>query len=361
MRLYVHLPFCASKCAYCAFFSLPAPSPQQVEKTVDRLISQCRKASGGLPPLESVFIGGGTPTYLSPKQLHSLLSGISVLVQAEGCEFSIECNPESLTPEKADVLRESGVNRVSMGVQTLNPALRKILGRTGDPLAVFSAVGMLRRAGIFNLNADLIYAIPSQTEANFRDDLSRLMDLGLSHLSAYSLTADEGSRLAGHFSETETESLSLQIWEELPDWLLPYGLKRYEISNYAVPGRECRHNLGIWLGDHYVGIGPSASSFDGTLRTTEAPNLEAWLNSESPEIDALSPDARANEILAFGLRTVQGWTSERLRSATGYPLAHWQAKLAPLLEENLLILNESRLTPSEKGLSFWNYIAETLL
>lgn len=359
--LYVHVPFCASKCGYCAFYSEPEPDLLSVERYLTCLGDHILRSAPALAPLQTLFIGGGTPTYLNECALEKLLKSLSGLPFAENYEWSVECNPETLTDRKAALLAEYGVNRVSLGVQSFIPRLRDILGRRGSVETVTDAVVKLRTNGISRLSGDLIYAVPTQTFDEAKSDLFRLLDLGVTHCSAYSLTAEEGSRCFSDFDESETEETAVSVWEAYPDWVSSYGLNRYEISNYAVPGAECRHNFRIWQGEPYLGLGPAAASFDGILRYTEPADLLQWLEGVPPESDPLTSHARAAELLVFGLRTVSGWHDEDFRRVSGYTLRHFQTPLIALVENGLLVQMEDCLYPTARGLSFWNEIASALL
>ncbi len=363
-RLYIHVPFCQSKCGYCAFYSLPNPTLSQIDAWLQRVLMQIRLQAFS-QPLHSIFIGGGTPSLLNESQLETLLSACATLPKSSDFEFTIESNPESLTLSKAELMLNRGVNRISLGAQTLQSDKLKILQRHATPTEIVQKIKMLQNVGFSRLNADLIYAIPTQTLYDVKSDVEQLLDLGIEHLSAYSLTREEGTALYPHFEESDTECLAIDVWEHFPDWIQPYGLRPYEVSNYAKPDAESRHNLGIWLGDSYLGLGPSATSFDGNVRWTESNSLSDWLAGVSPERDEVSPQIRAAEILAFGLRTTFGWDEALFEKQSGFNFSHFQTQLDTLNKLNLIEIthqnNHTHISPTRRGLAFWNTLAETLL
>jgi oxygen-independent coproporphyrinogen-3 oxidase len=314
-------------------------------------------------PLESIFIGGGTPTVLGACELARLLGLLRrhfhISAQAE---FTVEANPDTLDAAVVDALVAGGVNRVSMGVQSFCPDLRQTLGRQGDAGRAPGAVAALRSAGIRRVNADLMYHIPGQTVDQWTADLRQVLDLGMTHLSAYALTLEEGTRLAAAALSLPAEDTFEAMWQACDDVTAAYGLHRYEVSNFACPGEECRHNLGIWHGDAYAGCGPAAASFDGVTRWTQPWSLDAWLAGTPPERDEISPVARAAEILAFGLRTVSGWDLARFRQITGMdPDQACPGVVDALLDAGLLQRAGGRLRPTPAGLLLSDAIAERII
>ncbi len=361
--LYVHVPFCAAKCAYCAFYSEAGLDAAWHQRWLARIEMEIRAHQGACAPLTSIFIGGGTPTLLAPADLQGLFAVIRQNCRLAGdCEISIEANPGSLTSEKIAILAEAGVNRVSIGVQSFSPRWRQILGRRADPAGVPALLGELRTAGIHRHNLDLIYAIPGQRLADWEEDLRRAADLGISHLSAYALTFEEGTRLAGAGAVPVDDDLQVAMWEQTAEILGEQGLRRYEISNYARPGMECRHNLDIWLGGSYLGCGPAAASFDGRQRWSNPADLHQWLAGAPAEIDALSPELRAAEILAFGLRTVAGWDLDDFQAKTGFAALRLRGQaIAELCQQGLVTVENNRLHCTHQGFLFNDLVLRELL
>jgi len=361
--LYVHVPFCAGKCGYCAFYSVPGAPAEVRRRYLDRLQKEFNAGALHCRPLSTVFIGGGTPSVLDLEELNELLTSIrSCFSLLPDAEWTVECNPGSLTPEKACLLAEAGVNRVSLGVQTFAPALRQTLTREGDISHLPETVRLLRKLGIAGVNIDLIYAIPGQKTSQWRNDIRQACELGIDHLSTYALTREEGTHLARSTLTPVDEGLEVQMWEIAAEETRAFGLERYEVSNLARPGAECRHNCRIWHGETYLGCGPAATSFDGNLRWTNPSSLTAWLEQSPPEEDHLPPERRAAEILAFGLRTVEGWNLEEFTKTTGHDaLTIRETPINQLISEGLLKQAERRIRPTQKGLLFADYVAQTLL
>lgn len=366
-RLYIHVPFCESKCGYCAFYSLPHPSDDAIDAYLDHLIREFETAAERCDALRSIFLGGGTPTILSPIHLRRLFEGISAnFAVVPSAEISIECNPETLTRGKAEVIAEF-TNRVSLGVQSFNLEILNLLERKGTPANFTDAITILSELGVKNLGCDLIYAVPGETLDIWRSDLAKAADCGVNHVSAYSLTIEEGSRLFDRIGkvresrEVENDALDAEMWRAAAAILADAEIRRYEVSNYAIPGNECRHNLEIWYGDTYIGCGPAAASFDGVDRWTNPANLADWLKGEPVEVDAISAERRAAELLAMGLRTTNGWDSAKFADRTGFSLDFRKRELAILADDGLLRINDDGIAPTDYGIALWDDIAETLL
>jgi oxygen-independent coproporphyrinogen-3 oxidase len=277
-------------------------------------------------------------------------------------EISIECNPGSLDKAKAQLLA-SFVNRVSVGVQSFDDELLNVIGRRRPKSfnEIERTVEELRAAGIRNIGVDLIYGIPGQTIDAWRRDLELALLLRPEHISAYSLSVEEGTRLAQNGARPVDDDLAADMWDLAGEVLAGAGLPRYEVSNYAALPHECRHNQDVWHGRRYLGLGPSASSFDGVRRWTELAPIEKWLSEDSPAYDDLPPDARAREIFVMGLRTASGWSQEDFRKVSDFQLDSLRPKLEDLSKDGLLTLDKGKIAPTRKGLAFWNSIAEELL
>lgn len=362
-HLYVHVPFCVRACDYCAFYKLAGSSEAQRQRFLTGL---AREAAQRLPlcaPLASIYIGGGTPSFLTPAEWQQLLTIIrDHATLTPDCEFATEANPVSLTPEKADLLAASGINRVTLGLQTFSAELRQRIGRAGIPERVYPAVRALRAVGIDNIGLDLIYGIPGQTMVQWEDDLQRAAELQPRHVSAYSLILEPGTPLTARLHHLPEDDLVITMWERSAELLGELcGLQRYEISNLAAPGFACRHNREIWYGARFVGLGPSAAWFQGQTRYTNPPDLERWLAGEPPEADELPPAERAVEILASGLRVTDGWTPQHFRQRTGYHYHDLRGDtLAELEAAGLIHDNTANLCLTNRGLLLADYVAREL-
>jgi oxygen-independent coproporphyrinogen-3 oxidase len=363
--LYMHVPFCVEKCGYCAFYSLPDSSEEVMGRYLDRLECDIAEAEDRLMGLTSVFVGGGTPTALSQSSLERLLSVLKPVVERAGSEveWTVEINPAHCTDGHVGQLIEAGVNRLSFGVQSFDPALLDRLGRQAPESGrLREIIDRCRRNGLENFNVDLIYGIPGQTLDGWREDLTRACDLGIAHLSAYELTMEEGSRLAKREIEEVDSSLTVEMWHLAEDVSGAWGLRRYEVSNLAKPGLECRHNWDVWHGARYLGIGPAASSFDGARRWREMASLDQWLGHAPVEYDDLSRGERLAEVFAFGFRTLAGWVSGEFRMRTGCEIPDECLEVCRELRlERLVEGGGDEWRPTERGLLFSDTVLERLL
>ncbi len=364
--LYVHVPFCqGSKCDYCAFYSECNSSPELRRDYLDAIKNEFSIHRSECQPLRSIFIGGGTPSALSASELTELLEAIrGNFALTSDCEWSMEANPESLTAEKLAIAAGSGVNRISLGIQSFQPELRQQIGRRGTLERLPELVSAVRHVGIAALNFDLIYAIPGETPQLWQRDLETALSFAPDHLSCYSLIREEGTPFARRSNAENCDSDSfLECWELNDAILGAAGLPRYEISNFAQPARRCRHNWEIWHGQTYLGCGPAAVSFNGVDRPANPSDLQQWLRQAPQEHDHLPRLQRAREILAFALRTVDGWSWSELQDATGFTsdqLSAWP-EIQRLQEDGLLIFDSAGLRPTPQGLLFNDTILEELI
>lgn len=359
MNLYLHVPFCNGKCAYCAFYSEPVFSLplwnrwlERIERELDRVTS----------PVSTLYLGGGTPTLAPVAELERLGELLrSRLTFLADSERSIECNPETVTPEKASLLAEF-FNRISMGAQSFSVNSLRAIGRTAcDPDIIRSAYAELRRAGNRNIGLDLMYALPGQSCGDFAADLNAVSELAPNHLSAYSLTIEEGTALAEKRGlRVPSDEESAEEWEMLGAFD-PVRWPRYEVSNYAAPEYECRHNQAVWHGEPYLGLGPGASSFDGSRRWTEVADLRRWLGGEPPEMDVIPAESRLREIFVMGLRTVRGWRPGEFEQRTRRSWSFMAPQIQRLCDAGLLECVGNSVRAPEKGLLFWDEIATELL
>ncbi|HSD02584.1 MAG TPA: radical SAM family heme chaperone HemW [Gaiellales bacterium] len=300
-HLYVHVPFCAHRCGYCDFVTVTGHEDLR-GRYVDALLAELERA--GVAP-ETVFVGGGTPSILPDRDLARLLAALP-----PAAEVTVECNPETVTPAKAQVLVEGGVTRVSLGAQSFRPHLLEVLERRARPPQIAAAVAILRGAGIQSLNLDLIFGVPGQTGDDLSADLDDLLALEPDHVSAYELEAKPGTRFTHRYGrELERQGEAMEAYyEEVVATLRAAGYRWYETANFCRPGHECRHNLGYWLGHDYLGVGVGAVSTIGLERRRNRPGLRGYLEAVAAgarppvEIEHLSPAERGMERLMLGLR-----------------------------------------------------------
>jgi oxygen-independent coproporphyrinogen-3 oxidase len=297
-HLYLHLPFCAHRCGYCDFVT--ATGRDHLHGSyVDALLCELDEEHDG-SPVETIFLGGGTPTYTALPELLRLLHALP-----PSRELTVEANPETVTPELARELRRAGVDRVSLGAQTFQPELLDVLERRATPADVERAFGLLRDAGFDNLSLDLIYGIPGQTPQQLADDLERATALGPDHVSAYELEAKPGTRFTlAHGAELERQAERMEdYFERVVATLTGAGYRWYETANFCRDGKRAEHNLAYWLGRDYLGLGLGAVSTLGDERRRNTPKLARYLQGRyDREIELLDDETKARERVMLGLR-----------------------------------------------------------
>jgi putative oxygen-independent coproporphyrinogen III oxidase len=355
-NIYIHVPFCREKCAYCCFYSEELYDDALQKAYLDKLEEDISATCFDVP-IDTLFIGGGTPTLLNTEHLQRFFSILETrLPLTESTEISIECNPASITPGKA-MLTSRFANRISIGIQSFKQIHRNTLGRQVTDREISAAIELLGE-NVFNL--DLIYAIPGQNMVDWLDDLQQAVASGASHLSCYSLTLEEGTALAARSGILIDSDISAAMWKKAAALLHDAGIERYEISNYAVPGMECRHNLNIWHGKSYLGFGPAATSFDGIRRWTQPASITGWLNGKAPEIDLISSSARARELFAMGLRTTKGWKRELWENCALPEPPDWE-KMLKLADNPNFIYETDQIRLKPAAMLFWDDIASAII
>lgn len=333
--LYVHIPFCSHKCHYCDFYSLVDRQDRQ-DAFLRRLVQELEAQAPYADALHTIFVGGGTPTLLRPDLWQTLLARLHDLFDIRShTEFTVECNPETADPELFSLLKNGGVNRLSFGVQSFRSEHLRTLERLHPIESVPRALELARQAGIERRSIDLIYAIPGQTLADWSHDLSCALDLKVEHLSCYNLTYEPRTAMTARLERGEFEPLDedieIDMFSLTGQVLASAGFERYEISNYATPGRACRHNLAYWRQEQWLACGPSASAHVAGQRWKNTPHLDTYLTASdagfSPIIDFEPPDR---------LRTLRERIMTGLRLGEGVDLAafsHDLSTLAPNLAE----------------------------
>ena len=376
--LYIHVPFCAAKCHYCAFFSA-APSGDLVNRYVRALIRELEIVAADLKP-ETIFFGGGTPSLLNLAQWSQIFEAMHRLGLASASEWTVECNPATVSQDKAKLFVESGVNRISMGVQSLDEALLERLGRVHDRAMVFRSWDILQSAGFKSLNLDLMFAIPGQTRKVWQDTLREAVTLGSQHLSSYEVIYEEDTALYAQMKAGEfdvDEDLACAQYEDLVEAAQAAGFSQYEVANFArggtsdpagIPTWACRHNINYWRGGSYHGLGPSAAGFIDGVRTKNWSNTQLYceqLEAGRRAIEShedLTPVARAGELAGFGLRMNAGWPFQDFHAATGFDLrATWPEAMAQLVNDGLAVQTKDRFRLTPRGLRFADAAASEFL
>ncbi len=347
--IYLHVPFCESRCDYCAFATW-TDRHHLIEDYLAACLTQATNVAQELPPITSVFVGGGTPN-LVPAEL--LMEVFDPLPIAPDAEFTVECNPDEVTVEQMAVYAAAGVNRISLGVQSMVPHVLDALGRRHDPPNVRRAVEIVRSVGIARLNLDLIYGGVGESEDDWRRSLTDALDLRPDHVSAYALTVEPGTPLADDPARHPDDDVQADKYLVADDLLTSAGLTNYEISNWARPGEECRHNLLYWSQGEYLGLGVAAHSHVAgrrfwSIRTPErfVAAIAAGENVEAGD-EQLDPDAAELEGLQLALRTRDGVPAETVPDEVRHLVDVGSDGRARLTRDGRLLANEVavRLTP----------------
>lgn len=353
--IYIHIPFCARRCSYCAFFSTVRHADRQ--RYTDCVCRELQMRGTVFPDdTESftVYFGGGTPSQLDAEQIRQILDAVhNITGDKTIAEMTIECNPDDIRPDFAAGLREMGFNRISMGVQTFNDGLLRLLGRRHTSERAIQAVADCREAGFENISIDLMYGLPGQTAAIQEHDLQTATGLAVTHISSYCLSYEEGSPLSlmkerGQVKPADDDTCA-DMYRHMCDHMKCHGFTHYEISNFALPGYESRHNSSYWNGTPYLGAGAGAHSFDGRSRLWNPDSLDSYMDGIENGLDIigseeLSRDDMENESIMLGLRTAGGIDLEKFRRNCGEAsLARLKKEAAPFVESGRLIVNDGRM------------------
>lgn len=319
-HIYVHIPFCARICPYCAFYKV-RPDPSQTARFCEAILAELAAARAAQP--ETIFFGGGTPTALTSKQLQILFRGFRAQLDLSHLqEWTVEANPGSVSERKAGILREAGVDRISLGVQSFDDRLLALLGRDHSAAQAEATVRLLRRNGFKNLNLDLMFGLPGQTLAQWEETLRRAIALEPEHVSAYCLTYEEDTEFLRRHERGELRSdpeADAEFFEAAGELLGAAGFDHYEVSNYARAGFQSIHNRAYWSGSDYLGIGPSAVSTLGLRRSQNVSDYRLYADrvlrgeSASTGDEILTPEMKRAEAIALSLRTDRGVPADWVR------------------------------------------------
>jgi oxygen-independent coproporphyrinogen-3 oxidase len=375
LSLYLHIPFCHRKCIYCDFYSIEDLSSEQ--RFIDSLISEIALKAQSHPSIigrniSTIFFGGGTPSLLEPNDLQRIVAALkNTFLIGSDTEFTMECNPGTVTIEKLDGYRQLGVNRLSFGIQSFDEQELSFLSRIHTADESREAVRIARRAGFDNINADMMFALPHQTKQTLLHTLDEILALETEHISAYNLTIEEGTPLnrmvkLGQVGEMPVDEAS-ELFELVQDTLSMAGYEQYEISNYALSSQlRCRHNLAYWSGyDEYVSFGPSAHEFISGMRAWNISSLEQYISmiaeGRLPRINSehLTRSQRRTEILYCGLRA-EGIDLNRFRTEFGEDLRD-HPEFASLYDEQYVQLFEDMMYLTKKGYRFCDAIVLRLM
>ena len=371
--LYIHIPFCASRCIYCGFYSTTRLDLRQqyVDALIRELVEVGKSKMLKDDSISTVYLGGGTPSQLTIPQLHQLFDAIYIYNKVEpDAEVTIEMNPDDVSVPYADTLRQLGINRVSMGAQTFDDERLRWLNRRHTVAQVGQAVKILRAAGIRNISIDLMYGFPDETIDDFVRDIDEAIKLDVEHISAYCLMIEEGTELYRRYGDKRVreyddskEETERKMYELLIDKLTAAGYEHYEISNFARPGFRSRHNSSYWTGVPYIGLGAAAHSFDGHLRSWNVSDIQQYIaavnrDERLNEEEVLSATDFYNERVMLGLRTCEGVDLSALSDdERNYCIQEAQ----PFLSDDILLLTDNRLVLTRKGLFVSDYVISSLM
>ena len=374
LGIYIHIPFCRSKCLYCDFYSIPSARPDAVERYVTALCKHIEHIgkSAQERTVDSVFMGGGTPTVMTEEQFGRICRSLEKAFSfASCCEFTVEANPATFDTEKLSALRKMGINRISIGMQSADSEELRLLGRTHRAEEVKLAIDAVNRAGIDNYNLDLMYGIPSQTLESFRKTLEFTCSLAPSHVSVYGLQLEEGTPLYRRqekyvFPDEDEEKAMNRLAAEI---LSADGYNRYEISNYAKEGKECRHNLRYWLREDYLGLGVAAHSFFEGARYCAPECIDDYVsaiiaeNYRAVRLDEqrIDEDEAVSEYIMLRMRLASGVSPKEFNVDTGRDFDPYEKLMEPFLRSGHIRFSDGRYSFTPEGFDVSNYILANIL
>lgn len=373
ISLYIHIPFCAQKCLYCDFpsFARKDHLRKAYIEALNKEIISLREKLNNLE-INTIFIGGGTPSVLEADELECLLKEVAKLNMAKDIEYSMECNPGNLTEEKLKVMKKYGVNRISMGLQAKQDNLLKGLGRIHNYKTFKENFLLAKKVGFNNINVDLMFGLPNQRLNEWEETLREIISLDPAHISAYSLIIEEGTAFYNLYENDKlklpTEEEERKMYHLAKKILEENGFNQYEISNYAKEGKECRHNLAYWNMDNWIGVGSAAASYINGKRIKNISSVEKYINSINEkgevveEIINNSKNDNMEEFMFMGLRKISGIDENEFKNRFSMNINDVYGEiLNKYIDEGLLIRESGRIFLSEKGIEISNIIMADFL
>lgn len=358
--IYIHIPFCKSRCKYCDFFS--TTHLQKQAQYVEALLAEWQiRQHEGTEPIHTIYIGGGTPSTLDNAALDRILQAIlSTCPDSRPHEITIEANPGDITLEKAQAWRAMGINRLSIGIQSFHDHLLQLIGRRHTAKQAIEAVQLAQAAGFDNISIDLMYALPDQTMQMWQHDIQQALSLGVKHISTYGLIYEEGTVLTTLLEHGQIEAVDedteMRMYDYLVEELTANGYMHYEVSNFALPNCHSMHNFNYWNDTPYIGLGAGAHSYDGQQRQWNISDLDIYIERAlahdlQPEIETLTPEQKHTERIMLGLRTCQGVPKELINFSNALPY----------LQQGLLVEKDNRIVATTQGYHILNRIIEDLI
>ncbi len=365
LRIYIHIPFCQSKCQYCDFISYDNKD-YLIDSYIDALIREIEFSNTLLKNKEitSIFLGGGTPTYLPAKYIRKILNKLTFTSKAE---VSIEINPETVNKEKLFEYKKMGINRLSFGVQSLDNKLLRLMGRIHDKQTAINNIKLANELGFENISADLIFGYPLQTLEMYKKTLDEILTLPLKHLSCYSLSVEKNTTLHSMINKkilpTPNEQLDRQMYEITESKLLKYGFLQYELSNYAIKGYESKHNIGYWKQDEYLSFGLGAHSYYDQKRFHNTYDLPTYIctikQNQLPheEIENITLKEQEKEFIMLRLRLNEGFSLDTFKEKFSNSFrAKYELEIKELIEKNLIQITSNQVRLTTKGKDFSNQV-----
>jgi oxygen-independent coproporphyrinogen-3 oxidase len=359
--IYVHIPFCKSRCRYCDFFS--TTQLERRELYIDALINewQTYQSKWSRQEIQTLYLGGGSPSLLSIESLHKLLHSILNSINPDTIqEITLEANPGDITADKIQAWRAIGINRLSIGIQSFNDRLLQLVGRRHNAKQAIQAVRTAQAEGINNISIDLMYALPTQSMEEWQADIELALELNVPHISSYGLIYEEGTSLSqlleqGRITAID-EEVEMRMYDQLVDQLTQHGYEHYEVSNFSLPGRHSNHNSSYWKDIPYLGLGASAHSYDGKKRWWNVANIDQYItlamsHSLTPEQEIIGKEEQHMELVMLGLRTSEGVKCSIVN----------MDKAQTYISQGLLQIKGENLVATTKGYHILNRIIEDLV
>ena len=364
--IYIHIPFCKSRCKYCDFFSTThlEKQSQYVQALLMEIQDRLPIANNSYP-ISTIYIGGGTPSTLQVEDLQAIVESLKdgaphLQFKGKEIEITLEANPGDITEEKARAWREMGINRLSIGIQSFHDELLQLIGRRHNAEQARRAVATAQAAGFDNISIDLMYALPSQTMEMWKKDVAEALRLGVQHVSTYGLIYEEGTALTTLLDhglvEAVDEDTEMQMYDYIVAELTAHGYIHYEVSNFALPNRESQHNSSYWNDTPYIGLGAGAHSYDGQCRSWNISDLDSYIEQANahqlqPETERLTDEQRHTERVMLSLRTNKGVAMKDID----------MSKVQAYIQQGLLQQIDTRLVATTKGFHILNRIIEDLV
>lgn len=371
ISLYIHIPFCDQKCYYCDFPSFAGKGGLKGQY-VEALNKEIDNKNLKDYIIDTIFIGGGTPSSLEARELEIMLKKVNELNFSDDLEFTVECNPGSITKEKLDVMKKYGVNRLSMGLQAVQNTLLRDIGRIHSYEVFKENFNLARECGFNNINVDLMFALPGQKLNEWKESLELISSLKPEHISAYSLIIEDGTPFSRMYEQGKlklpNEDVEREMYHMAKDILESNGMKQYEISNYSRENLECRHNLAYWDMKEWIGVGSAASSYIDGNRITNVSEIGEYISriskNKSPEAENHMNTEKENieEFMFMGLRKIDGISEEKFENRFNKSIDDvYKDIISKYIEQGLIIREDNRIKLTAKGIEYSNVVMADFL